>query len=145
MILGSFIIFITVLGMEALAWATHKYIMHGPLWFIHQSHHTKAHQKIELNDVFALFWAALAIFMIVLLGQNQYCFYIGLGVCVYGLLYFFFHDILVHKRLKLNFYPKNSYLKRIVKAHHIHHKTNNKQGAEAFGFIYAAKKYSSKI
>ena len=26
-------------GMELVAWVTHRYLMHGPLWFLHASHH----------------------------------------------------------------------------------------------------------
>ncbi|MEQ9050459.1 MAG: hypothetical protein RLP11_09115 [Marinoscillum sp.] len=28
----------TFLLMEGVAWATHKYVMHGPLWSWHRSH-----------------------------------------------------------------------------------------------------------
>ena len=27
--------------MEGAAWAAHKYLMHGYLWFLHADHHTK--------------------------------------------------------------------------------------------------------
>ena len=34
--------------MELFSWVIHKFIMHGPLWKIHQSHHihTKGFSKI---------------------------------------------------------------------------------------------------
>jgi beta-carotene 3-hydroxylase len=35
-------------------------------------------------------------------------------------------------------------MKRIMNAHFVHHKTHTKEGAEAFGFLYAPKKYSTK-
>jgi len=33
------IAFITFLAMEWVAWAAHKYIMHGFLWNLHEDHH----------------------------------------------------------------------------------------------------------
>ena len=42
-------------GMEFVAWSTHKYVMHGFLWRLHESHHRKREGAFELND---LFWVA---------------------------------------------------------------------------------------
>ena len=33
------IVFITFVFMEFVAWATHKYVMHGFLWYLHEDHH----------------------------------------------------------------------------------------------------------
>ena len=47
---GSFLL------MEPIAWFIHKYLMHGPLWFIHQDHHNiDPQKKFQLNDFFAFF------------------------------------------------------------------------------------------
>jgi beta-carotene 3-hydroxylase len=35
-------------------------------------------------------------------------------------------------------------MKRIMHAHYIHHKVHTKEGAEAFGFLYAPEKYEPK-
>lgn len=32
-------------------------------------------------------------------------------------------------------------MKRIMRAHYLHHEKHTKEGAEAFGFLYAPKKY----
>jgi beta-carotene 3-hydroxylase len=129
--------------MECTAWFTHKYLMHGPLWFIHKSHHKPKQAILELNDIFGIFWAIVSVY---LLFQNHLYFkLIGIGIIVYGILYFFLHDILVHKRIKIFGIPEKGYLRRIVKAHHIHHKTFQKTGSEAFGFIFAPKKYDQKV
>jgi len=45
-------------GMEAFAWFTHKYVMHGFLWVWHRSHHTPRTGMFELNDLFAVVFAA---------------------------------------------------------------------------------------
>ena len=45
------IIMSTFLFMEFVAWATHKYVMHGFLWHLHKDHHVvnKDH-KFQKND-----------------------------------------------------------------------------------------------
>jgi beta-carotene 3-hydroxylase len=52
--------------------------------------------------------------------------------------------LIVHRRVKFKFATKNKYMKRIMHAHYVHHKTHTKEGAEAFGFLYAPKKYERK-
>jgi beta-carotene 3-hydroxylase len=34
-------------------------------------------------------------------------------------------------------------MKRLIRAHYVHHTVHTKEGAEAFGFLYAPKKYES--
>jgi len=37
--------------MEIISWILHKYLFHGPLWFIHKTHHARTlHSTLELND-----------------------------------------------------------------------------------------------
>jgi hypothetical protein len=40
--------------MEGVAWFTHKYIMHGFLWYLHQDHHQPHEGLVEKNDLFFL-------------------------------------------------------------------------------------------
>ena len=54
----------------------------------------------------------------------------------YGMAYWGFHDVLVHRRVKHSVVPKGGYLKRIVRAHLIHHRTHTKEGATSFGFLF---------
>lgn len=134
----------TFLLMEGVAWATHKYIMHGPLWSWHRSHHRKHPHPLERNDLFALVFSIPSIALIIIGYESPSLHllrYIGFGILGYGIFYFVFHDIIVHRRIKIPFQTKNKYLKRIMKAHYIHHETHTKEGARAFGFLYAPKKY----
>ena len=55
----------------------------------------------------------------------------------YGAFYFLFHDVLVHHRVRHRFIPSGGYLRRLVQAHLIHHKTLVRDGALSFGFLYA--------
>lgn len=138
LVIGTFFL------MEGVAWFTHKYIMHGFLWTWHKSHHTVHPHTLEKNDLFALVFSIPSVLCISFgldYPQLSWLFYIGLGVLAYGLFYFIFHDVIVHRRIKVRFNAKNSYLKRIIRAHYIHHEKHTKNGAEAFGFLYAPKKF----
>ena len=123
--------------MEIVAILTHKYIMHGPGWIFHRSHHEKQKKLFELNDVYAIFFSVPSAYLIIygLLSTTYYLFSIGFGMLIYGLIYFFIHDIIVHKRVKNKFKLNSSYIKNIRKAHLIHHSSNEKDNAKNFGFI----------
>jgi beta-carotene 3-hydroxylase len=133
--------------MEGVAWFTHKYIMHGILWTWHRSHHKAHNHFFERNDLFAVVFSIPSIVLIVLGFQFEsldILKYFGFGIMGYGIFYSVFHDIIVHRRIKIKFKAKSAYMKRIMNAHFIHHKTHTKEGAEAFGFLYAPKKYAVK-
>ena len=51
------IVIVAFVGMEFAAWATHKYLMHGPLWFLHEDHHVLTGKPLQKNDSFALIFA----------------------------------------------------------------------------------------
>ncbi len=137
--LAFFVIFAVVLaGMEAFAWATHRYVMHGWGWGWHASHHAPREGMFERNDLYAVVFAvpAIALFWI---GVNRWspALPMGLGVTAYGLIYLIFHDGLVHRRFPFLKSPKSGYLKRLVQAHRIHHAVHAKDGCVSFGFLYA--------
>lgn len=147
MLFNISLIAITFFFMEFVAWFTHKYVMHGFLWSWHASHHTTRKGIFEKNDLFAVVFSAPAIATIVIgaeMPQVGFLFYIGLGISAYGLFYFIFHDVIVHRRIKLKYKAKSAYMKRIMHAHYVHHQVHTKHGAESFGFLYAPKKYSEK-
>ncbi|MFN9958118.1 MAG: fatty acid hydroxylase, partial [bacterium] len=78
-----------MIGMEFIAWSSHKFLMHGPLWFIHKTHHTPRHGRFELNDVFGItFGIASILFIIAGIDTFSPLFWIGIGISVYGVLYF---------------------------------------------------------
>ena len=104
LVVGSFIF------MESVAWFTHKYIMHGFLWNLHESHHIERHGTFELNDLFGIFFSVLSIVLIKLgFSTLNYLFWIGLGITLYGFAYFIFHDVIVHRRVKIKFIAQNTY------------------------------------
>lgn len=117
--------------MEFVAWFTHKYVMHGFLWILHKDHHTREHHPFEWNDLFALIFA-LPSMVLIILGVKELSsgFWAGIGIALYGLAYFLFHDVLVHRRLKIFDKIDNPYFKAIVRAHNDHH-----TGKKNYGFI----------
>jgi beta-carotene 3-hydroxylase len=128
--------------MEFSGWFIHKYIMHGPLWNIHKTHHEPSKSFFELNDLFSLLFGSIAVTLIFLGVDNlDYRFWIGIGISLYGVLYFIIHDVLVHRRAKWFDRPKNSFLLGIFRAHQAHHATNKKHDAVSFGLFIVPKKY----
>lgn len=137
----------TFFFMEGVAWFTHKYIMHGLLWVWHRSHHRVHPHPLERNDLFALVFSIPSVSLIVVgfeIESVAWLKFIGFGILGYGLFYFIFHDVIVHRRIKIKFKAKNQYLQRIINAHYVHHEKHTKEGGEAFGFLYAPKKYQVK-
>lgn len=137
MILINFAVVIaTIILMECLSWFIHKYLFHGPLWFLHKSHHQKSKTFFEWNDLFAILFAGVSLYLMfidrTLFG---YRFFIGLGITVYGVIYFIVHDWFVHRRLK-TFNSNNAYLRAVRKAHKLHHKNQGKENSKAFGLLY---------
>lgn len=123
-------------GMEFVAWFTHRYIMHGFLWCWHRSHHSERHGLFELNDLFAVFFALPSV-VLIYNGLNGHAFQLalGLGIAAYGLVYFMFHDGLVHRRFPVPFSRRQHFWKKRIQAHRMHHAVETKEGAVSFGFL----------
>ncbi|SKB59603.1 sterol desaturase family protein [Sphingopyxis flava] len=133
----------TVAAMEGVAWASHKYVMHGFGWAWHRDHHEPHDGVLEKNDRFALVGAAMSISMFALgspmiMGARAWepGTWIGLGILLYGILYTLAHDGLVHQRW-FRWVPRRGYAKRLVQAHKLHHATFGKEGGVSFGFLFA--------
>jgi beta-carotene 3-hydroxylase len=128
----------TVALMEGVAWAVHRFVMHGWGWGLHRSHHEPDAGRFETNDLYALGFAGISLLFFTLLAELWPPFWwVGLGTVVYGLLYALLHDGLVHRRLGFDLTPRSGYLKRLVQAHRLHHAVRDRDGAVSFGFLYA--------
>ncbi len=146
LLINALIAIATFFIMEGVAWFTHKYIMHGFLWTWHASHHKPRKGRWERNDLFAVVFSLPSIALFVYSSEfmeNYYLTAAAVGILGYGIFYFLFHDILVHQRLRFRWKGSNRYLKRIIHAHYVHHETHSKKGAQAFGFLFAPKKYET--
>ena len=143
----SIIVIATFLFWELVAWFTHKYVMHGFLWIWHKSHHTAHDHALEKNDWFAVVFSLPSIglfYYFSLVDYSPYGLSVGLGILCYGIFYVVFHDIIVHQRIKWRPAKRSRYLQRMIHAHYLHHARHTQKNCEAFGFLYAPKKYEPK-
>lgn len=134
----------TFLLMEAVTWLTHKYVMHGFLWYLHEDHHQPKYKGIfEKNDAFFIIFAipSILLFYFGVQPQLNFLFFIGLGILCYGLAYFFVHDILIHQRVKWFTRTNIKYFVALRKGHKVHHKHLGKEDGECFGMLLVPKKY----
>lgn len=132
------------LVMEGMTWIIHKYVMHGFLWTLHRDHHDHSSEgHLERNDYFFIIFAIPAIVLMYLgaLQNYNYLFFIGLGITLYGMAYFFVHDIFIHQRISFLKNTKNPYLLAIRRAHKQHHKHTGKHSGECYGFLWVPVKY----
>lgn len=136
-----------VAGMEFVAWFAHKYIMHGVLWNWHEDHHKPHFEKEgfwEKNDRFFIVFAvpsATCYILGTLLQNHFYLFFVGVGISIYGLIYFLIHDVYIHQRFKWFRQLDNKYSRAILRAHGAHHAKQTKEDCESFGLLVVANKY----
>lgn len=141
------IILATVLGMEFVAWFAHKYLMHGWLWIWHEDHHKPHYEKegfFEKNDLFFLVFAlpSMTCYIIGSLFMDyRWVLFIGIGISIYGLIYFLIHDVYIHQRFKWFRQLDNKYSRAILRAHGAHHAKTQKEDGESFGLLIVNPKY----
>ncbi len=128
------------LFMEFMAWFTHKYVMHGFMWYFHKDHHIRDGRKVERNDIFAVIFALPSILLIYFgaVNPDSYLLSLGIGIMCYGLAYFMFHDVYVHQRIPILKNFSNRYLRATVKAHLEHHTPHVHYN---YGFLLAPLRY----
>ncbi len=129
--------------MEFMAWSTHRFVMHGFMWYFHEDHHVP-HQKIfERNDVFFLIYAipSWLCIMLGMMNASVISVSIGLGILLYGIAYFLVHDVLIHRRFKWFDNTDNWYFRALRKAHKVHHKNQGKEEGQCFGMLWVPVRY----
>jgi beta-carotene 3-hydroxylase len=142
--INSMVVMAAFFSMEGVAWLAHKYIMHGILWSLHKDHHKKETDGfLEHNDFFFLIFAlpGIAGLFFGMLNDYNFLFWIGIGITIYGMAYFFIHDIFIHQRFKIFRNAENKYFKAIRRAHKMHHKHLGKEEGECFGMLWVPLKY----
>jgi beta-carotene 3-hydroxylase len=131
---------LTVAAMEGFAYVMHRWVMHGPGWVLHASHHRRRTGRWEANDLYFVIFAAPSILLLlggVQWGWGGWAVAAGAGIAAYGAIYLGFHDIIVHQRVAHRYVPRSAYMKRIVQAHRLHHVVETKAGNVSFGFLIA--------
>ena len=126
--------------MEVASYVLHRWVLHGPLWRMHRTHHDPAHghgDGLEWNDLFAVFWGALSVGLIWLGHEDPLAstaFPVGVGIAVYGVLYFVLHDLYAHGRAG-RVTTRNPAAQSVKRAHGRHHRSLEKRGQEPYGLF----------
>ncbi len=118
--------------MEPLAYAGHRWVMHGAGWVWHCSHHARTRTRFEANDGFPVAFAALTIMAMAaatLVPAVHLLLAVGVGVTAYGAAYVFVHDVYIHERLGR--LPRARFLEWLRRAHGLHHR----HGGEPYGML----------
>jgi beta-carotene 3-hydroxylase len=143
-LLNVVIVLAMAIFMEYVAWWTHKYVMHGFLWILHEDHHRPIDRGWQKNDLFAVFFSVIS-FILIFVGLQlgwMPMISLGLGMALYGIGYMIFHDIMFHRRIPgVRIKAKGRYLRRIVRAHKVHHQKGGHKDSVSFGFLYASRQY----
>lgn len=144
----TFLILCGFVGLEFFSYAVHRWIFHGVLWKIHETHHITRKGSFEANDGFSLIFALISIGLIVFAETpyfNSISFPIGLGIAIYGAFYFIIHDLFTHRRF-LPFKSESSVFLTIRAAHQRHHQTAKKHGIEPYGlFIFDFGRFRKRV
>lgn len=143
MFLNLFVFLLSFIAMEGVAWGCHKYLMHGPLWWLHEDHHKpELRYQLQKNDLFFVIFSIPAIILIFIgVRYSPLCLWAGAGITFYGLAYFLVHESIIHGRFKLFPKSRHPYLRAIRKAHGVHHATREREGGESFGMLLVHPKY----
>ena len=140
-LLGTFIL------MEGITWCTHRFVMHGFLWFLHRDHHQVEPGFFEKNDAFFII-VAVPSMLLIYFGTYDHTWWmqaVGFGIMAYGFAYFIVHDVIIHQRFKWFTRSNSTYVRAIRWAHKMHHKHLDRHDGESFGMLWVAKKYREKI
>lgn len=139
------LVLLAFIAMEGVAWATHKYLMHGLLWRLHSDHHRKDHGGFwERNDLFFLIFAlpSMALFTLgARTGTAAPWGWIGLGILLYGVAYALVHEGFIHRRIPGLRNTRNTYLLALRRAHKAHHRRTTPEGGTCFGMLLVPRKY----
>jgi beta-carotene 3-hydroxylase len=120
-------------GMELVAYATHRWVMHGPGMGWHRSHHRPPKGRLERNDLYPLCFAALgcAAFVAAAVAAPLLSLrWVGLGMALYGGAYLFVHDVVIHRRVRVPL-PELRYVRWLRDSHAVHHR----YGGEPYGML----------
>ncbi len=120
-------------AMEAVSYLLHRFVMHGRGWRVHADHHSPSPSGFERNDLYPASFSFLAVGLFVL-GTTVPALHAlvaaGIGMTLYGVAYFYVHEVYVHRRLPL---PRRrwAYLAWLERRHRIHHL----YGGEPYGML----------
>lgn len=128
------------LGMEAVTYIVHRFVMHGLLHRLHVSHHRNAAAEFaakapEPNDAFPIGFSVVVI-------AGFWCGFnvdglawllpLFSGVTLYGIVYTLIHDGIIHGRVRWMKRIDSRWSTDLMTAHRAHHRTNG----EPYGMLF---------
>ena len=122
--------------MEPVTAVVHRWVMHGPGWVLHQSHHQSrpGDRRLEANDAYPVIFAGSTVAVMALGSQVpalRLLLGVGVGVTAYGAAYAFVHDVMIHRRV-LPRLGATGRLARLRDAHGGHHRF----GGAPYGMLW---------
>jgi len=128
------IAFVTAFGaMEAVSYAAHRWLMHGPAIGWHASHHAPPRGRFERNDLFPLVFSipAVGLFGSAMVGLTPaWTWWAAAGITLYGAAYLAIHELVIHGRVAVPV-PRLRYLRWLRARHAAHHV----DGGEPYGML----------
>lgn len=139
-LVGCAVAIVVFAAMEPWARFLHGRVWHHALWRVHVSHHAPRRGRFERNDLLSGLHAPIAAALVILGCQLHglaaaVLLGAGIGMTAFGLAYVLVHDGLVHKRLRVGFLARSSYLRKVRRAHLVHHA----RGGPPFGLFAGAR------
>ena len=133
------IVVVGFVGMEAVTYVVHRFVMHGVLERLHLSHHRNAaadfaDKSPEANDVFPLAFSAVVVAAFWLgfnVGGLAWLLPLFIGVTIYGVVYTVVHDGIIHGRVRWMKRRESRVAATLADAHRAHHRTNG----EPYGML----------
>ena len=113
----------TLVVMEPVTAALHRFVFHGFGMGWHRSHHDPPRRVLEPNDLFPLVFSVATICVLsigVWVGDGEVLVPVGVGITAYGAAYLVVHDVIIHRRIPWLPVP-DAVLARLRTAHNAHH------------------------
>lgn len=108
--------------MEVAGALAHRWLLHGPWWPLHRSHHLRPSQRVQAGDAVPLVLSAL--WLLALLAGLAWWWpllWVSVGALAQLGLHVAVHDLVIHRRFGG---PRLPGLRHWADAHEVHHRTN---------------------
>lgn len=121
--------------MEPVAYAAHRWVMHGPGWSLHASHHRRRTGVVEANDWYPVGFAAATVLVSSAAAARRWTTVMGaaVGVTAYGAAYGLVHEVYAHRR-----FPALRRASRPLEWLGERHLRHHRRGLEPFGMLAPA-------
>ena len=119
-------------AMEPVAYASHRWLMHGPGRALHASHHRTRPRGPEANDWYPVGFAATTVVAMGVAASRGWrsALAAGVGVTAYGAAYAVVHEVYAHRRLPA--LRRRASVLEALGRRHLHH---HRRGGEPFGML----------